>query len=193
MAELNSYVSKIAFLFISWAIVTSGFVNQVLSCQVQNFFKHSNYGKHIIGFILILMFIMLEGGWSFNQELEDKANIDWSNGNILSSSIFAFVLYFIFLLTAKMRLVPNLTFFSLLFLIYAINTQKNYWDNRKLLDETKLALINKVIIGLLILCGLIFFLGISDYYRYKKGEYKKQFNHFTFIFGSNNNCKSVSD
>tara|TARA_B100001142_G_scaffold140996_1_gene142316 strand:+ start:2667 stop:3248 length:582 start_codon:yes stop_codon:yes gene_type:complete len=193
MVNFTLDVSKIAFLFISWAVITSGVVNQVLSCQVQNFFKHSYFGKHIIGFILILMFIMLEGGWSFDKELEGKAPIDWSNGNIFDSSIFAFVFYFVFLLTAKMKLVPNLTFFSLLFLIYIINTQKNYWHNRKVINETTLSLLNNIIRGLLIISGLIFVLGISDYYIYKKAEYKKRFNYLTFIFGSNNNCKTVSD
>lgn len=192
MAEFNFYVSKIAFLFIFWAIITSDVANQVLSCQVQNFFKHSYHGKHIIGIILFLMSIMMEGGWSFNKELQDKYPNDWSNGNFLDSSLFAVILYFIFLLTAKMRLVPNLFFFSLLLLIYAINTQKNYWNNRKLLDEANVASLNNLIRGLLLFSGLIFVLGISDYYIYKKGEYKDNFNSFTFIFGSNNNCKTVS-
>jgi len=193
MIEFNFDVSKIAFLFISWAVITSGVVNQVLSCQVQNFFKHSYFGKHIIGFVLILMFIMLEGGWSFDKELEGKAPIDWSNGNIFDSSIFAFVFYFIFLLTAKMKLIPNLTFFFLLFLIYIINTQKNYWDNRKLFNKTSIVLLNSIIRFLLITAMAIFILGISDYYIYKRKEYKRAFSNFTFIFGSNNNCKTVSD
>ena len=189
----NLDVSKIAFLFISWTVITSGVVNQVISCQVQNFFNHSYYGKHIIGFMLILMFIMLEGGWAFNKELESKAPIDWSNGNIFDSSIFAFIFYTIFLLSAKMKLVPNLTFFSILFLIYFLNTQKNYWDNRKLFDEKSIALMDNFIKGLLFVSGLIFIFGISDYYIYKRNEYKKKFDHFTFIFGSINNCEKVAN
>jgi hypothetical protein len=193
MIKFKLDVSKIAFLFISWAVVTSGVVNQVLSCQVQTFFKNSYYGKHIIGFVLILMFIMLEGGWSFDKDLEDKAPIDWSNGNIFDSSIYAFIFYFIFLLTAKMKLVPNLLFFSLLFIIYVLNTQKNYWNNRELFDKTSLILLDRIITGLLIISMFVFIFGICDYYIYKKSEYKKHFNSLIFIFGSNNNCKTVSD
>ena len=33
----------------------------------------------------MFMFIMLEGGWSFDNKLQNEANVDWSSGDSISS------------------------------------------------------------------------------------------------------------
>ena len=85
--------AKIGFLFLVFAIISGGYVTQVLSCQIQRFLSNSLLGKHIIGFLLAFVFIMMEGGWSFDQETQKKAPVDWSNGNVLDSMVFAVGLY----------------------------------------------------------------------------------------------------
>ena len=187
----SDLVSRIAFLFIAWAIITSGSVSQVLSCRVQLFFKTSFIGKHIIGYILILMFIMLEGGWSFNEEEQNEAPVDWSNGNIFDTIIFALGIYVIFLFSAKMKLVPNLLFFSLLFIIYVLNTQRRYWDNRKRYDKKTLETIGNIVNILVYVSCIVFVYGVTDYRWYKMAEYGKKFNMYNFILGNVDNCKSI--
>jgi hypothetical protein len=184
-------ISQIVFLFVAWAIITSGSATQILSCQVQLFFQNSFVGKHIIGFVLILMFIMMEGGWAFDKEDQDKAPVDWSNGNIFDTSVYALGLYFIFLFSAKMKLVPNLLFFSLLFLIYLLNTQQRYWKNRKTYDKRFLDAMEYVVNILLFASIFVFLYGINDYRQYKLKEYGNKFNYTTFILGNVNNCKSI--
>ena len=99
MSELiNKYASKLGFLFVCIMIIASGYVTQVLPCQTQVYLQNGMMGKHIIGWLICFLFIMLEGGWSFNMEEQEKAEVDWSNGNAIDTLIFGAGLYIIFLL-----------------------------------------------------------------------------------------------
>ena len=78
---LTNNISKISFLFVAFLIIAGGYATQIFSCSTQRYLSNDIYGKHIIGFGLIFMFIMLEGGWNFDKEDRDKYPVDWSNGN----------------------------------------------------------------------------------------------------------------
>ena len=177
--------AKIGFLFLVFAVVSGGYVTQVLSCQIQRFLSHSLLGKHIIGFLLAFVFIMMEGGWSFDQETQDKAPVDWSNGNVLDSMIFAIGLYIAFLATAKMKLHTNIMLYVILFILYLLNTQRNYWLNREMISEERneqLKHYNKYLVyGAL----AIFVYGFTDYFIHKKQQYKSKFSLFKFLYGKN--------
>ena len=184
---IDNHISKLGFLFISFIIIASGYVTQVLPCQTQKFLKNNIYSKHVIGILIVFLFIMLEGGWSFDMEQQNKADVDWSNGNVIDSLIFGFLLYMIFLLSAKMKLVANLILYSILFLVYLLNTQRLYWKNRKLISEDKNISYIKTIKSGLIISVLVFLYGIIDYMIYEKSQYKKNFSIIKFIIG-NNKC-----
>ena len=79
---IGEHTSKIAFLFVSFMVVAGGYVTQVLPCQTQNWLQNSFMGRHLIGWLICFLFIMLEGGWSFNMEQQDKAGVDWANGKL---------------------------------------------------------------------------------------------------------------
>ena len=182
--------SKIGFLVVSFIIIASGYVTQVLPCQTQKWFDNSFIGRHIIGWLICFLFIMLEGGWSFDTETQNKAQVDWSNGNVLDSLMFGLGLYLAFLLTAKMELIPNLLLMSVLFIIYLVNTQRLYWHNRKLIKEEEN---NKMINAtkyMLMLSLAIFFYGIINYAIKKKKEYKNKFSLFMFLLDSEK-CHSI--
>lgn len=182
--------SKIGFLVVSFIIIASGYVTQVLPCQTQKWFDNSFIGRHIIGWLICFLFIMLEGGWSFDMETQNKAPVDWSNGNVLDSLMFGLGLYLAFLLTAKMELIPNLLLMSVLFIIYLVNTQRLYWYNRKLIKEEEN---NKMINAtkyMLMTSVAIFFYGIINYAIKKKKEYKNKFSLFIFLLDSEK-CHSI--
>ena len=81
---------------------------------------------------------MFEGGWDFDEEQQKAAPNDWSKGNALHSMVYAIGIYIIFTLTARSRLTPNLLLFSTLFIVYIINTQRRYLENRnKIKEKTK--------------------------------------------------------
>ena len=180
---MSTYLSFVAFLFLTFAIMSSGFVTQILSCQVQEQLHKNIYAKHIIGYLLIYVFIMLEGGWSFNREEDEKAEVNWSNGNALDSLLFAFGLYTLFLLSAKMQLVPNLLFYTLLFIVYVGNTQRLYWHNReRITDEHNEKALQALYVVFSIACAVLLY-GVVDYYLYIRGKRTTQFSWSKFILG----------
>lgn len=99
-------------------MISGKYATHLLSCQTEIFLKDNIYVKHIIGFLLIFIFIMQQGGWSFDSELQNREKVDWSNGNTFDTLIYAFGLYLIFIIISKMKLIPNLLVLGLLLLIY---------------------------------------------------------------------------
>lgn len=184
MLDKTNNISRIAFLFIIFAVIAGGYVTNVLSCQMQNWLENSIYSRHIIGVILFFFFIMFEGGWDFDEEQQKAATNDWSKGNALHSMVYAIGIYIIFTLTARSRLTPNLLLFSTLFIVYIINTQRRYLENRnRIKKETKefLELLEKILLGISL---IIFIYGIVDYYIYKKEIYKDKFSLYLFLLGT---------
>ena len=171
-------------------VIAGGVVQHVLSCQMQNLLNKSQTIKHIIGVILIFFFIMLEGGWDFSKEELNKAPNDWSSGNAIHTMVYAFIIYGIFIVTSKSRIVPNLIVYFLLFIIYLINTQKNYWDARnQITEKSKKELINIELV-LLAITGIVAIYGFTDYVVYKKQILGNKFNWFKFLF-STKVCESI--
>ena len=134
---METHMSKITFIFVSYILLAGGYVTQLIPHQTHIFLSKNVYAKHILGFITIFLFIMLEGGWSFDQETENSAPIDWSSGNALDTGMFALGVYSIMLLSSKMRLLPNLLFYFILFMLYLLNTQRLYWKNRDKISESQ--------------------------------------------------------
>jgi len=174
-------LSKIAFLFIVFAVIAGGLVQHVLSCQMQSYLRDSEIAKHIVGMVLIFLFIMLEGGWDFDEEENNKAPVDWASGNVIHTGIYAFLIYITFIITAKSQLIPNIILFSLLFIIYLINTQRLYWKNRNRITEESNKKIIKFEIFLLILSVITLLYGVYDYIMYKKNNLGPRFSWYKFF------------
>ena len=128
-------ISKIAFLFIVFAVIAGGVVQHILSCQMQKYLRDSEGAKHIVGIVMIFLFIMLEGGWDFDSEENAKAPIDWASGNALHTMAYALIIYAFFIIFSRNKLIPNIILFLLLFIVYLINTQRLYWKNRDRITE----------------------------------------------------------
>ena len=187
---IKKEASKIGFLFISFVVIASGYVTQVLPCQTHRYLQNSVMGKHFIGVLIVFLFIMLEGGWSFNMKEQDKAGVDWSNGNVIDTMIFGIILYSAFLLTSKMKLIPNAILYILLFSVYLINTQRLYWENRKMINEEENENMIKTIKIALGVSLFVFIYGIIDYFIYEKKSYGKTFSILKFFLGGNK-CDSL--
>lgn len=190
IAVINNYASKIGFLFVCIIIISSGYVTQVLPCQTQVYLQSGLIGKHIIGWLICFLFIMLEGGWSFNMEEQEKAVVDWSNGNAIDTLIFGAGLYIIFLLTAKMKLLPSMILYVLLFSIYLVNTQRLYWTNRNTLSSIQNNQMITMIQTFTTLAVGVFIYGIVEYVLYKKYEYGNKFSYIDFLL-TGKKCKSL--
>jgi uncharacterized membrane protein YfcA len=177
-------VSKIAFLFVAYVVISGGVLSKSLSCQLQKSLETNIYSQHVIGLLLIYVFIMLEGGWDFSEEENNKAERDWSSGNSIHSFFYSIGIYILFLLSSKMRFWQNVLFLFALLFLYMVNTQTTYWKNRDRISEEeveKSSFVQKMLIGL---TGLLFIYGISDYYVYQNKQHGKNFSIIKFLAGT---------
>ena len=135
---VTARISRVSFIFVAFVIVAGGYTTQLLSCDTQRLLKNNIYVKHLVGFLLIFMFIMLEGGWDFfTDNLYTSTN--WSDGNCLASFIQALVLYVIFVISSKMKIIYTIYFLDY-YLYYILLIHKEY------ILEIKMKLMKKQII-----------------------------------------------
>lgn len=182
--------SRFAFIFLIYSIISSGYISEILSCQMQHFMTHSKFARHILGIIMIIVFIMMEGGWSFNKQEDDEFSNNWSSGNVLETSVIAAGIYFVFLISSKSQIVPNILFFTFTFILYVINTQRSYWLVRDKISKELNEKIVKLEIVLLVLCFCILIYGFIDYVMYQQKNYGSNFDWSIFLLGTSQ-CASL--
>ena len=178
--------SYAGFIFVIFVIIAGGEVGASdLSCRMRKLLHSNIYFRHIINYMLIFIFIMLEGGWSFNlkqQNLYEQDSV-WLDGNIIHSLAFALILYLIFVISSRTRLFMNILFYFILFSLYCINAQRLYWYKRKLINKEQ----NQKYINfqktLILVIVIILVSGIIDLFIDKIIEKGGDFDIMKFIFG----------
>jgi hypothetical protein len=187
--DFDTNVSRFAFIFLIYVLVTSGYISEILSCQMRNFIKEKWYARHILAIILVFAFIMFEGGWDFDKSREDKESNNWAVGNTIHSLVIGIIIYLVFLISSKSTLIPNILFFSSLFILYVTNTYREYIFVRGEINETtnnNIIIIEQLITSFAIIV-LIF--GFIQYYLYQKKEHPEDFSWLQFLLGTSN-CTS---
>ena len=188
--EFNLILSRFAYIFVIYAVITSGYVQEVLSCQMRAFLQNMYLPRHFFGILLIFMFIMLEGGWSWNVEENEAQPNSPSSANVIDTLQMSLLLYLIFLISSKSQFLPNLIFFGSLFILYLINAQRNYWKARDMISEDTNQKMYNVEVLMFIVSILTLSLGFLDYIAYQMSEYKNNFSWYIFLLGAKK-CKSL--
>ena len=200
--EANSYISildsysiylpRLAFLFLLFTVVTSGFITELLSCQMRYVLTYNIYARHFLAILMIFIFIMGLGGWSIDAKLDAMAKNDWTSGNVIETLIMSLVIYSAFLISSKSQIVPNLIFFGLLLLLYLINTQRNFWKARNMISvhNNAFMLYTTYILGASSIVTLLY--GFINYIYYQKSQYGDNFSWFYFILGGQK-CASLEN
>ena len=170
-----------SFILLTFMILSSNFISQIIPCSIRELLEKSQIFKHIIGCLIVFVFIMLEGGWSIKRDLDKNFINNWSSADVVDSLILSFLLYVFLLLTTKISKTYYLLWLANIFLLYCFNTQRRYWLIRDLIDSK---MNNNIIFIEFILCLFIIFvflLGLIDNY-FKHIKQNKQFNIFTYLF-----------
>jgi hypothetical protein len=192
LEKFSVYLPRLAFLFLLFTIVTSGFISELLSCQMRYVLSTNIFARHFLAILMVFIFIMGLGGWSFDSKLDAMANNDWTSGNVIETLIMSFAIYITFLISSKSQFVPNMIFFGLLLLLYLINTQRNFWKARNMIsaNTNDLMLYSTYILGATSIITL--FYGFINYINYQKSQYGDQFSWFYFILGGQK-CASLEN
>jgi len=180
---MDTFLSRFAFIFLIYAVITSGYIDEILSCQMRKFLQESKYFRHFLGIILVFVFIMLEGGWSWDSKLDDEADNDWSSGNVLHTLSIALLIYVVFIISSKSQLVPNLVFIGIVFVVYLINTQRNYYRKRNMISEEQNERLVQLSRVLFVVAVITLVYGFIDYVQYQKWNYGSQFRWEKFLLG----------
>jgi len=186
------YLPRLAFLFLLFTVVTSGFITELLSCQIRYVLTYNIYARHFLAILMIFIFIMGLGGWRIDAKLDAMATNDWTSGNVIETLIMSFFIYVTFLISSKSQLVPNLIFFGLLLLLYLINTQRNFWKARNMISvhTNAFMLYTTYILGASSVVTLLY--GFINYIYYQKSQYGDDFSWFYFILGGQK-CASLEN
>jgi len=192
LEKFSAYLPRLAFLFLLFTILTSGFISELLSCQMRYVLSTNIFARHFLAILMVFIFIMGLGGWSFDSKLDAMANNDWTSGNVIETLIMSFAIYVTFLISSKSQFVPNMIFFGLLLLLYLINTQRNFWKARNMIsaNTNELMLYSTYILGATSIITL--FYGFINYINYQKSQYGDQFSWFYFILGGHK-CASLEN
>ena len=191
MEAASVFFSRIGFIFIIFTVLSSGYVSEILSCQVRYIFESNPYFRHFVCILMFFIFIMLEGGWSFDTEENNAFPNDWASGNVVDTFIMAFFLYTVFLISAKSTAFYNLTFMGLVLVLYLINTQRSYLYTRKRLSKKTNRLLLNIQYGVSISSAIVLIAGFYSYLGYQHKMHKGDFSFEKFILGSHI-CKSVA-
>jgi uncharacterized membrane protein YiaA len=179
--NFTTNVSRFAFIFLIFVLITSGYIKEILSCQMRKFIKKSIFIKHLMTIIVIFAFIMFEGGWDFDKSREDNIPNNWTCGNTIHTLIISVFIYFIFLISSKSQLTPNIIFFSILFIIYITNTYREYIYKRNEITEStnnNIIIIEQI---LTLISIIILIYGFIDYYNYQRKQHPEDFSYYKFL------------
>lgn len=199
----STSITKVAFLFITYVVIAGGVLTRGLPCQLQRELETNRYLQHFIGFLCIFIFIMMEGGWDFNNKgkkdetmntnnengnesnkPEKEIDNDFSNGNSIQTLFYSIAIYIVFIISSKMQLIPNLLFLAILFIAYLVTTQTNYWANRKLITPEQVSYSETIQNGLIGSSLIVLVYGFVDYVMYQKRQRGNKFDIVKFIFGA---------
>ena len=188
--DFDEYTSRLGILFLIFAVITSGYViNAGVSCQMQRFLQ-STAGSHTVGLLMVFVFLIMEGGMSFDPKVDDQAETNWTRANIVSTVLMSCIIYSLFILSSKMQFVPNLLFYLAMMTVYLLVTHRRFLRDRKKISKKTDATLQKVINGLLVFLFVVGIYGVMDYIRYQKQERGDSFDWVKFFVS--HNCRKLA-
>ena len=169
----NNVIKGLFYLLLG---ISSNFIGDTMGCQVQQLFNKSVIFKQLIVYFTIFFGIDISDGK--NLKLNDKLKI-------------TSIVYILFTILANMNIKFSILAFSLITILYLLNTyiselkpeskddikaNKKYNKIREIRKQISILLVSVICIG------------VYYYYRLKKEEFGDNFSIISFLF-EQNNCK----
>jgi membrane protease YdiL (CAAX protease family) len=178
-------ISRLAILFLIFAVISSAFVVNVgMSCQMQEFLGSNMMGMHAVGWLMTFVFLAMEGGMSFNPSVDREAPTDWTRINVISTTVISALIYAIFVTSSKMQLVPNLVFFGTLMIMYMLISHRRFLKDRNRISKEQDTSMQRVIEILLVVLIVVGVYGVVDYVGYQKEKHGAGFSWSRFFVGT---------
>lgn len=180
----DDLMSRLAMLFLLFALISSGFVINVgMSCQMQRFLSSNMFGMHLVGWLMTFVFLAMEGGMSFDPEFDKQAPTDWTRANMISTAIISTFMYSVFVLSSKMQLIPNMIYYALLMMLYVTITHRRFLRDRHKISKTQDDQLQRLIQAILVAVICVGAYGLYDYVGYEKRKHGDEFSWIRFIVG----------
>lgn len=162
-----SIFAKQLFIFI--LIVSCNYMKEIMSCSIQDKLNDSMMLKHILALMTMYFFVTMIH--------------DVHANNPFYSLLIAFGLYIWFIILSRTNRNVLLYIILILFIMYILNIYTQYYKQKENNIQTidRLYVVNKV---LFIISILLTIYGFVLYLGYKKYNYGKKFNYYTFFIGS---------
>ena len=158
-------------LFVLYLMVSSNYLGQLFSCQVQNALNTYMVLKHILGFLTLYFFVSLTDTSKYSPQLK---------------LLFTLAIYLFFMISTKMESKLWISFISLLGFVYVLFIVKDLITDPKMVEY--ISYIQSVLV---ISAIIILFIGFVYYLGEKKIEYKNDFSFSKFFIGTPV-CKSYT-
>lgn len=162
-------ISELAIpIFAFYMIIFCNFLKELIGCEIQTFLNNNMYGKHVIGFILLMFLVVLSDPHNTEKDL-------------LSNLGYSFLIYLLFLVTTKLSFSLIVIVLVLLLTVYIVgNIAKKKKEEKKEDEYNQLKTLNLILVSLI---AIISAFGFGIYYMEKSKEYGKSFSLTKFIIG----------
>jgi hypothetical protein len=163
---MNSYLDKniIKGVFLLVLAVCGNFVAETLGCKTQKLLSENIFAKHVIVIMIIFFSINLTG----NSDIHPNIN--------MAKSLFV---WFLFLIFTKMSLNFTVIVFTLIMVVYILDTYIDYYQKKN--KDTKLLSSIQNNIYYLIISLIV--VGFILYFNKQYKDYKDNWDTVTFLFG----------
>ena len=169
MFDIHYISEHYNLLFILYLLIFVGYLEKLISCNLDKFISDNIYLKHLIGlFCLIFLVILVEAKQKYTEEYMFFKNLFW-----------AVIMYIIFILSNKLDFVSFWVFIILLCITFILRHYTESLDD--VIFKEKKEYLNKIIIYLEIINVIILIITII-YYDIIKSRKIKNFNMFSYIF-----------
>lgn len=168
---MKSFPIYVVFLLLM--NISANYTGELFPCSVRTLLNTNIYLKHIIAWLTLLFFIVL-----------DKIDTDNNSITFLNMLVTTSIIYFIFIILSKCEFYFFIAATGILAVCYLLRLQRIHITSNTQTETSHedLERIDYIMKILTILFGCLLILGFLLYMGAKKLEFKRKFSYLKFMF-----------